>query len=69
MEKEILEVKRLGEVIGYGNMMSIASALWRKSLKDKGFPIAGAFIPTVGELTDDERLYDNIVNKHPNQEK
>lgn len=27
-ESEILEVKALGECIGYGNMMDIASALW-----------------------------------------
>lgn len=26
--KEILAVKKLGEKIGYGNMMDIASALW-----------------------------------------
>ena len=63
MEKEIHEVKKLGEVIGYGNMMSIASALWRKSLKEKGFPISGAFIPALGELTDDEKRYDSIVEK------
>lgn len=61
MKNEVLKVKELGEVIGYGNMMSIASALWRKSLKQKGFPIEGAFIPTIGELGDDERNYDKIV--------
>lgn len=27
-ESEILEVKALGERIGYGNMMDIASAIW-----------------------------------------
>ena len=43
---EVKAVKELGEKIGYGNMMSIASALWRKSLKENGYPISGAFVPT-----------------------
>lgn len=33
---EILEVKELGERIGYGNMMDIASALWSMKLSDDG---------------------------------
>ena len=32
---EAAEVKKLGVEIGYGNMMSLASALWRKMLKEK----------------------------------
>lgn len=33
---EILAVKALGEQIGYGNMMDIASALWSIQLSDDG---------------------------------
>ena len=33
---EILAVKDLGERIGYGNMMDIASALWSIKLSDDG---------------------------------
>lgn len=33
---EILAVKALGERIGYGNMMDIASALWSIKLSDDG---------------------------------
>lgn len=33
-KREILAVKRLGEEIGYGNMMDIASALWTMKLSD-----------------------------------
>jgi hypothetical protein len=53
-EQEILAVKQLGEAIGYGNMMSIATSLWRKSLKDNGWPQGGAFIGTIYQLLTDE---------------
>lgn len=46
-KQEVIAVKQLGEIIGYGNMMSIASALWGLNLKENQFPISGAFIPTV----------------------
>jgi hypothetical protein len=68
---EIEEVKELGERIGYGNMMCIASALWRKSAKDKGCPISGAFVPTCLEFIkedfqdldkDGRELYDKMVS-------
>ena len=44
---EILAVKQLGELIGYGNIMDIASALWAISLdKSIGYD-GGAFVPVV----------------------
>jgi hypothetical protein len=46
-KQEIEAVKLLGEQIGYGNMMSLATALWRKDLKDGGYPQSGAFIGTI----------------------
>lgn len=33
-KREILAVKRLGEEIGYGNMMDIAAAIWTMKLSD-----------------------------------
>lgn len=58
--EEILAVKRLGENIGYGNMMDIASALWAiclqenysspdptAILKGKYDAELGAFVPTI----------------------
>lgn len=48
---EIEAVKNLGEQIGYGNMMSIASALWAVNLTEKhDLPANGAFVPTVSIL-------------------
>jgi len=70
---EIKEIKELGEKIGYGNMMSIASALWRKSLKEKDYPISGAFVPTclpfikedLQDLDEGSReLYDKMVSEY-----
>ena len=55
--RECEEVKRLGDQIGYGNMMTIASALWAKMLIDEGWTDSGAFFPTIlsnmkpGDLT------------------
>lgn len=56
-KRECEEVKRLGDQIGYGNMMTIASALWAKMLIDEGLTDSGAFFPTIlsnmkpGDLT------------------
>ena len=56
-KRECEEVKRLGDQIGYGNMMTIASALWAKMLIDEGWTDSGAFYPTIlsnmkpGDLT------------------
>jgi len=70
---EIKEVKELGEKIGYGNMMSIASALWRKFAKEKGYPISGSFVPTWLEFIKEDlqnldkrgrELYDKMVSKY-----
>lgn len=62
---EIKEVKILGEKIGYGNMMGIASALWRKSLKEKGYPISGAFVPTCLDfIKEDLQDLDKKGRKH-----
>lgn len=76
MKNEIMAVKLLGESIGYGSMMTIASALWRKDLKDHGYPESGAFTPTVSMLLNDEGLeiferervvYDKLISGHLNE--
>ena len=45
IKEEVLTVKKLGDRIGYGNMIALASSLWRKLLKESGVPESGAFIP------------------------
>lgn len=71
-KQEIEAVKQLGETIGYGNMMALATALWRKDLRDHGYPVSGAFIATVYPLLNEEGkeiadrelpLYDKLIEK------
>lgn len=59
---EMHQVQKLGEAIGYGNLMSWASALWRRHLKEKGFPVDGAFVPRIGEITPAEKIYDQYID-------
>jgi hypothetical protein len=69
---EVVAVQRLGEQIGYGNLMWLASAIWRRKLvKDWGEGHEkGAFLPTISILLNEEGLdifqqqievYDEIV--------
>ena len=57
-KREVEAVKSLGDQIGYGNVMTIASALWAKMLIDEGGTDAGVFYPTLifnmkpGDLTE-----------------
>jgi hypothetical protein len=54
--EEIRAIKALGERIGYGNIMSIASGLWAVMLEDSYGIDSGAFVPTVIPLLkEDER--------------
>jgi len=51
---EIKAVKQLGEAIGYGNMMDIASALWCQKMTEKIGKPCIMHIPTVeGYLTEE----------------
>lgn len=68
--RDIQDVKLLGGRIGYGHLMGLASALWRDDLEKKGYPINGAFIPTIEDFIKDEyanmtaeskKTYDYIV--------
>ena len=74
IQHDILRVKELGELIGYGNMMSLASALWRKKLIESGTPPSGAFIAALemdieaGDLDKwnlhIDRVFANIIYKN-----
>jgi len=72
-KKEFEEVEALGNRIGYGNMMAIASALWRRTLQKKYGHTLGAFIPTCKEfilkkhhkMTDESsRITDSWLKKY-----
>lgn len=63
VKNEFNRVRFLGEEIGYGNLMQLASSLWRQSLREKGYPTGGAFIPTIGKLSGDELMYDEYLKE------
>ena len=63
LKEEMNSVKQLGERVGYGNLMSWASALWRKKLCDLGCPTDGAFVPRIDKTGYDEEIYDSWVEK------
>lgn len=44
MRAEVEMIKSIGEHIGYGHLMAIASALWREDLRNKDYPESGAFV-------------------------
>ena len=74
MREDIAAVNELGNRIGFGMLMELASAIWRAKLKPQGIE-TGAFIPTLEHfLVDDEEIremtknemrhYDILIKKH-----
>ena len=73
MKTEIEKVKELGEEIGYGHLMSLASALWSRKMVNTGAPISGVCIPVTNDMIvkdndvqkivkDEIKLYDKIIS-------
>lgn len=58
---EILHVKALGEMIGYGNLMDIASILWAEQLKRDGFPDSSACYATIISEIKEGELKDTLI--------
>ena len=69
---EVVAVERLGEKMGYGHLMCLASAIWRRELtKEYNERLAeGAFVPTLKMLVVEDwqeniekenKIYDDIV--------
>lgn len=58
---EILHVKALGELIGYGNLMDIASVLWAEDLQRHAEPDIGAFYPVILTQIKDDELKEKII--------
>lgn len=66
---EILHVKALGALIGYGNLMDIASVLWGQMLKRTGGSDSGAFYPMIlSEIKDGELKEKAIQNRQQKYE-
>lgn len=60
---EILYVKALGEMIGYGNLMDIASILWAEQLKRNGLSDSGACYSTIISEIKEGRLKDTLIEE------
>jgi hypothetical protein len=45
--KDIEKIEKLGTEIGYGHLIFLASALWRKSAIENNYPESGAFVGTL----------------------
>lgn len=65
LKKEIEAVKQLGEKIGYGHLMSIASSLWRELLAPDGIE-SGAFVPvcTYSVKKEDLEMVNNSIEHY-----
>lgn len=72
-DNEVLPTQTLCNVYGYGHMMELISALWRKKLAEDGIPTEAAFIPTITTSVRGEyirltvaqsRLYDTLVKEY-----
>lgn len=53
-KNEVQAVKSLGQSIGYGHLMQLASTLWADDLESHGLPRSGAHVPTVMPLLTEE---------------
>ena len=73
-KEQVQILKKLGDEIGYGHLMALASALWRKKLCDEHGERykSGAFIPVVDcvvepqhlrKIKSELELYDGIVKR------
>lgn len=68
-KNEILKVKSLGESIGYGNLMDIASILWGHQLKRNGVLDNGALYPMIiDEIKEGKLKEDAILNRQQKYE-
>lgn len=58
---EIEVTKKVGDKIGYGNMMYIASALWRRDMRKSGYPTTGVFFPVLPDEGDPDMIREMFV--------
>ena len=57
---DVYAVKRLGDEIGYGHLMTLAHELWARHLEEKGLPREGAFCAVTSPMIKDEYQADAI---------
>lgn len=60
---EVLEVRRLGESIGYGHLMALAHELWARKLETQGLPRSGAHVAVSYPMVKDEYQKEAITDE------
>lgn len=60
--RDVYAVKRLGDEIGYGHLMSIAHELWARLLEAKGFPREMAFVVVGHSMVKDEYVKEAVAD-------
>ncbi len=73
IKREVAVLEMLGDNIGYGHLMALATALWRRKLKAEGLPENAAFIGVCDISIKKDRLksvmkevhmYDEIIKRY-----
>lgn len=73
IKQEVAAVERLGDSIGCGHLMALATALWRRKLKAKGLPENAAFIGVcdisiknnrLNSVMKEVHMYDEIIKRY-----
>lgn len=59
---DVYAVKRLGDEIGYGHLMSLAHELWARYLEEKGLPREGAYCAVGHSMVKEEYVEDAITD-------
>jgi hypothetical protein len=62
-EWQILEVRKLGEAIGYGHLMATAHELWARKLETQGLPRSGAHVAVSYPMVKDEYQKEAITDE------
>lgn len=65
-KEEVLWTKELGEKIGYGNLMEIASALWVLEFQKRELPVDGVLVPTGVSFINDESYKISVLKQREN---
>lgn len=73
IKQETAVLEMLGDSIGYGHLMALATALWRRKLRSQGLPENAAFIGVcdisikndrLKSVMEEVRVYDEIVKRY-----
>jgi len=68
MKTDVKVIKQIGDQIGYGHLMSIATSLWKANMIEQGYPISGVFVPTCMAFIKDEHkeMHETDVKQYDN---